>query len=820
MARLPQPGGDSGNWGNILNDYLSTSHKGDGTLKDSSVGPAQLQDNAVTASSLASSSVTNTKLAADTVAKSQLQPALRTEIDDKLTQAVADNRYASIPQSTTAPASPAVGSLWLDTSSTAALKRWDGTTWLPVGDFGPSGAVIMATPKWYPGIDVTGATSASTALNAIFAAAPAGATVKLVGTYLINANVVVDPTKFLTIDCSAATFLLSGSGTKFSCTGGFEAPFTVSAITTEALVVENKTRTFTKLTVDSTPPWKVGDIVKIIADDVIPAGHVTSATVKPRVGEFAVVHRVTGTTVYLKSPLIETYATNIRTARLIPGSVTLIQPTVDVTDVSVAAKQSSNFFRCQSLIMPQVIRPTFRRLTGMGLSMKSNYGYVVDNGTGLYAMDDTDTGNYGYFVHDSSCQSGRMVGGDYTGGRHAYTDGTADTEAGSTDFASYGASINFKAIGVTSRATTAACWDTHHNSIGAEFIDCSAYPLAEEDGFLLRGRNHRVVNPKVYGGATVLYVVTQDTGTWSQGESYGHELINPWSDGTRRIVVVNVRGHANHPNVGVRQEIPNLTVHGGTHTNAQRRAVVINGWVDFVSPGMTRLGSSAEGAIYEATNSILTIRDETVDASAVTTVGAGTQRVIFANDSDNTKHSIVRVGHLAVSASATYIAAAAVPVECLVNTERFDFDDLLFESPWPSSTPVAVPDSTAIQTNVRWRFRNVHASSSSTQRSSHVVTFTNTQIAGSHRNLARSIDDNLLMLVDITDATPRTLSQLWLGKFVGQRLTIFRVGTGSAITVVHGAAGRTSFSDATNKSLATAGDSLSLIWTGTTWSQA
>ena len=34
MARLPQPGGDKGNWGDILNDFLRTSHNDDGSLKD------------------------------------------------------------------------------------------------------------------------------------------------------------------------------------------------------------------------------------------------------------------------------------------------------------------------------------------------------------------------------------------------------------------------------------------------------------------------------------------------------------------------------------------------------------------------------------------------------------------------------------------------------------------------------------------------------------------------------------------------------------------------------------------------------------------
>lgn len=33
MPRLPSPGGDPGSWGNVLNDFLSTEHNADGTLK-------------------------------------------------------------------------------------------------------------------------------------------------------------------------------------------------------------------------------------------------------------------------------------------------------------------------------------------------------------------------------------------------------------------------------------------------------------------------------------------------------------------------------------------------------------------------------------------------------------------------------------------------------------------------------------------------------------------------------------------------------------------------------------------------------------------
>ena len=40
MAQLPTPGGDSGTWGNILNDFLLISHNTDGTLKSSALTTA------------------------------------------------------------------------------------------------------------------------------------------------------------------------------------------------------------------------------------------------------------------------------------------------------------------------------------------------------------------------------------------------------------------------------------------------------------------------------------------------------------------------------------------------------------------------------------------------------------------------------------------------------------------------------------------------------------------------------------------------------------------------------------------------------------
>lgn len=64
MARLPQPGGDSGNWGYILNDYLAQTHNTDGTLKADSVGASQIQDDAITAVQIQDGTISETLLTA------------------------------------------------------------------------------------------------------------------------------------------------------------------------------------------------------------------------------------------------------------------------------------------------------------------------------------------------------------------------------------------------------------------------------------------------------------------------------------------------------------------------------------------------------------------------------------------------------------------------------------------------------------------------------------------------------------------------------------------------------------------------------------
>ncbi len=106
MARLPEPGKDAGQWGDILNDFLSQSIAADGSLNIGSVGDVQLKPNAVTSAAnaegavtsdgIASGAVTAEKLADGAVAENQLA-------DDSVTTAKLRNAGSANGTATLSP---------------------------------------------------------------------------------------------------------------------------------------------------------------------------------------------------------------------------------------------------------------------------------------------------------------------------------------------------------------------------------------------------------------------------------------------------------------------------------------------------------------------------------------------------------------------------------------------------------------------------------------------------------------------------------------------------------------------------------------------
>lgn len=73
MARLPQPGSDSGAWGDILNDFLQVAHNSDGTLQP--ISNSSISDGTITSSKIVNGTITGAKIAGNTITDSNIASA-------------------------------------------------------------------------------------------------------------------------------------------------------------------------------------------------------------------------------------------------------------------------------------------------------------------------------------------------------------------------------------------------------------------------------------------------------------------------------------------------------------------------------------------------------------------------------------------------------------------------------------------------------------------------------------------------------------------------------------------------------------------------
>lgn len=667
-------------------------------------------------------------------------------------------------------------------------------------------SLVYATPARFPAIDNTGATPTQAGLQAAVDATPVGGTLVLRGRYRLSGTVNVPPSKLMTIDAQSAEIIRAGSATPLSCVGAFEQNFAITAIAVEPIVIDGEPITVTRLTMSATPNWLPQDLVKVFSDDEIPGGHFTSVDKRPRVGEFIEVHSVSGTTVYLRGLLRETYTASPRAARLPYGAVRLLGGVLDVTDTVLANKTRGTAFRFEALHSAQVIGTRAHRLVGPGLQFKSCRGYFVSGYDADYGMNDPANLVYGYGIHDSSCEDGVIVGGTQRGLRHPFTDGTSDTSVGATYPGDFGRTYNTKLIGVTSHGCTAAGFDTHHMSEGVQFIGCTAYVSPELDGFLLRGKGHSVIAGKVYGGYSGVSILSQETGVWSTGESRGHHISDLRVEGANRALTVNVRANTNHPNYRVTDPEITVVVDGLVAKGSTRLCNVVNGNVrmrnvEYVS------GTHANGSIVQFDNSTLRLENYRIDLSPVLTYDTASQRIFQAADAGTGFGSTFYAHHGSINTSPAYRTKATAPFFASDKTKRWDVRDLCIETPYASASAFDLSFQ-PIECAFEW-FHTPQKAQPLSQRRSGSVTVADAALAATpFAQLQNAPDPQLMLVADVTTATARTLPALPRGHYDGQRLVILLNTAAAALTVPVPAGSVT---------LSAVGESVSLIWAAQAW---
>lgn len=191
MARLPQPGSDEGQWGDILNSFLSQVHKPDGTLKNGSVTAPVIADGAIAETKLAP--VVQAKINTVTGAQGPTGPQgpagtpgapgatgpAGTQGTPGATGATGPEGPAGADGTSVSVAGSVSSSAALPTNLTAGdagtgyltndnghLHVWSGASWTDVGEIrgpqGPAGATGPQGPSGTPGTPGTAGTNGAT----------------------------------------------------------------------------------------------------------------------------------------------------------------------------------------------------------------------------------------------------------------------------------------------------------------------------------------------------------------------------------------------------------------------------------------------------------------------------------------------------------------------------------------------------------------------------------------------------------------------------------------------------------------------------------
>ncbi|MDJ0010083.1 hypothetical protein [Gordonia alkanivorans] len=395
------------------------------------------------------------------------------------------------------------------TSAVAAkyTKPGDG---IPTADLAPAvtdqimGAVVVAKPSMFVGIDPTGVTDSAAGIQAAVNATPPGGTLIIPGTIRLSTAVAVTD-RSITIQVEGT--INSDTGVApFSVTATPETVYAVTSVS--AVSVANGTGVtqpgLSVVLTSGTPAWARGDVVKLLSDDEVPGARLGDGTSEARFGQYHAVESVSGSTVTLVGSLRDACTTGIRITRIPKHSVTL-------TGAGVFGNIGKPItFR--HLLAPR-INVHILKSGGQGVLLSGCYQAVAD----ITVDDAPDDGTvYGYGLLDNS-----GAGGEYrvcaARVRHAYTDDTPRVAVGSTEVWKHGRSFGHHVSGVAT-ATSNTAWDTHAAAENVRFdtlaVDCVG-------GLGLRGRRHsgrvRVYRP---AKASWKFFSEPNRGT----DSWGHDI--------------------------------------------------------------------------------------------------------------------------------------------------------------------------------------------------------------------------------------------------------------------------------------------------------
>lgn len=396
-----------------------------------------------------------------------------------------------------------------------------------------------------------GVTDDTAAIQAAFNAAPNGAVVRFGnGTYRVTDTIsntdALGNRKSVSVDAFGATILIDHNLPVIQFKGGYEQAF---AVTNIVPVVDNDVsvsgtlrhgNTLT-LTLDVPDEWQRGDVLRLVADNIIPgsrdAGDAGILT-QGRVGQFVTHVSDTGNFCVVAGKLDDPYTTRIRIARMRNDVRCEWRGGRFIyTDTAFNPDPANYVFVFEELVGSRILDVTIERTTRGAFFIRECYYWTIRGCKVNFGVNDLTQFAYGYGILNIGSALGTVSECFIAQVRHGYTNGhSMITEAALSNapVEMHGRPYSNRILACMVNDATGDAYDSHTSGIREQFIGCEA--INSFRGIGLRGMNH-VVNGFTAtdcGGGVAIF----DEGTG--GTSEGHHITNLNVHNATNVLTVDV----------------------------------------------------------------------------------------------------------------------------------------------------------------------------------------------------------------------------------------------------------------------------------------